>query len=179
MAGQDPLDLVIIREIVAYLKSRVDVGAPVNGIDGTAIMNIVNNMSPGVNFGMLIESRTDGNEEIVVGDKYEVSGQAAAIGRNAEANNVNSYQFQLSPQVNMVALARELELLRSAMRQQASSPDQDQAVADVGQAMIAAEQGNEKGVWPHLKRAGNWALAVATSVGTSVASAAIKSALGM
>ena len=179
MAGQEPLDLVIILRIIEYMKSRADMGAAVNSVDGTAIMSIVNNMSPGASFGVLIEGERHSSEEIVVGDKYEVSGQAGAVGRKAQAKNVNSYQFSPSSQVDMIALAHELELLRSVMRQQASTPDQDLAVAEVGQAMIAAERGNEKGAWSHLKGAGNWALTVATSIGTSVASSAIRSALGM
>jgi hypothetical protein len=179
MAGQEPLDLVIILQIIEYMKSRANTGSSVNSADGTAIMNIVNNMSPGASFGVLIENDMNSNGEVIVGDKYEVTGQAGAVGRKAQAKNVNVYQFSLSPQVDMVALAHELEILRSAMRQQASSPDQDLAVAEVGQAMIAAEGGNEKGVWSHLKGAGNWALTVATSIGTSVASTAIKSAIGM
>jgi hypothetical protein len=65
------------------------------------------------------------------------------------------------------------------MHERATTPDEDIAVAAVAQAMVAAEIGSDEESQSYLKQAGKWALAVATTIGTTVAAGAIKSALGM
>jgi hypothetical protein len=179
MAGQEPIDLVIILKIVEYMKLRAGDGTGIDPVDGAAIMNIVNHMAPGTSFGVLLQSETHNNQEVSVGDQYHVSGQAGAVGRDAHAENLTLNQIRSSSEVDLEELSRELELLRTTMRQQAATPGDDLAVAEIGQAMIAAERGDEEKASSHLKLAGQWALGVATTIGTTVAAGAIKSALGL
>lgn len=142
-------------------------------------MNIVNNMMPGASFGVLLQNETVNAKEINVGDKYEISGQAGAVGRNAKSKDSNFYQADSLTGIDIDVLVNELELLRVAMRQQAESPDNDLAVAEVGQALIAAKGADKGNVISHLREAGQWALGIASTIGTSVAASAIKSALNL
>ncbi len=78
---------------------------------------------------------------------------------------------------DLEALSGELATLRNAMRKEAEKPPHDKAVAEVGAAEEAAENGDGASVLQHLKNAGNWALDVATKIGVNVASEALKQSL--
>lgn len=119
--------------------------------------------------------------EIVMGDKYEVSGQAGAVGREAHAHNISFQQIWTNhaDRIDLQHLAVELETLRQALRAQATTREHDTVVAEIGAAASAAERGDGPGALHRLKGAGNWALNAATSIGTTVAAAAIRAALGM
>ena len=119
--------------------------------------------------------------EVVMGDKYEVSGQAGAVGRNAQASNFTLQQAwrEQAHQLDLPQLARELETLRQELKRQATTREQDSAVAAVGAAAEAAEQGDGPEALGRLQRAGKWALDAATAIGTAVAAAAIKVAVGL
>jgi hypothetical protein len=80
---------------------------------------------------------------------------------------------------DLVALARELAQLRSAMKNDASTADHDVAIGEIAGAEKAAAQGDEEGARAHLKSAGKWALDTSQKIGVGVAVAAIKSALGL
>jgi len=115
----------------------------------------------------------------VSGDRYEV-GQAGAVGAGATAHDMQFTQFwnQVSPETDLSMLAAELLTLRVAMRERATEPAHDLSVAEVVQAQLAASEGDGPRALSHLARAGQWALGVAGAIGTGVAVAAIKSALG-
>jgi hypothetical protein len=119
--------------------------------------------------------------EVVMGDKYEVSGQAGAVGKNAQASNFTLQQAwrEQEQRLDLPQLAAELETLRQELKRQATTREQDSAVAAVGAAAEAAEQGNGPEALGRLQRSGKWALDAATAIGTAVAAAAIKVSLGL
>lgn len=123
----------------------------------------------------------DKGVEVVVGDRYDVHGQTAAVGPNAHVHDATFNQLwqQSAEQIDLPALAEELGRLRAALRAEAKTPEDDQIVADVGQAELAAKNGDGAGALRHLRNAGKWALGIATSIGVAVAAAAIKSATGV
>jgi len=118
--------------------------------------------------------------EVIVGDTYDVRGQTGAVGPNAHVHDVSFNQIwsQRSDEIDLAALAGELSRLRVAMRGRAGTPEEDQAVADIGQAELSAKSNDGPGALQHLRRAGQWALDTATSIGVNVAAAAIKAAAG-
>jgi hypothetical protein len=103
--------------------------------------------------------------------------KAGAIAAGDAATAISHGGHQDSAQLDLPKLTAELELLRTALRQQAHETEQDMAVVAVGDAMQSARQGNGAGVLEHLKKAGTWAFDVATKIGVSVASEAIKTAM--
>jgi hypothetical protein len=116
----------------------------------------------------------------VMGDKYTV-GQAGAVGPHAKAQNSQFQQVwqQSSSELDVAQLADELKLLRLHLRQVADTPEEDESVAEISKAQAAASEGDGAGAMQHLRQAGQWALDGATAIGTSIAVAAIKAALGI
>jgi hypothetical protein len=116
----------------------------------------------------------------VMGDKYTV-GQGGAVGPHAKAENIHFQQVwqQSSSELDVAQLAGELKLLRSHLRQVADTPEEDESVAEISKAQAAASEGDGAGIMRHLRQAGKWALDGATAIGTSIAAAAIKTALGI
>ncbi|WNZ06173.1 hypothetical protein [Streptomyces sp. 11x1] len=121
-----------------------------------------------------------GHQEVIMRDKYEISGQAGAVGPEAHAHDLEFKQTQqhYRPQFDLAELARELEILRQELRQQATTSEHDIAVVEVGAAVEAAERGDEPETLNRLRRAGRWALEAATAIGTGVAANAIQASLG-
>jgi hypothetical protein len=119
--------------------------------------------------------------EVIVGDRYDVRGQAGAVGPNAHVHDVSFNQIwsQRGDDIELPALADELTRLRAALREQATTPDDDRVVADVGQAELSAKSGDGPAALRHLRSAGTWALETATAIGVGVAAAAIKAAAGL
>jgi hypothetical protein len=120
-----------------------------------------------------------GAEKIVMGDKYS-AGQAGAMGPHSKASHITFQQIwqQTQSSIDLETLSGELATLRRAMRHEAEEPSHDKAVAEVGAAEEAAQNGDGPLVLQHLKNAGKWALDVATKIGVSVASEALKKSLG-
>lgn len=118
--------------------------------------------------------------ELTMGDKYTI-GQAGAVGpgSSSSGNTFNQIWQQYSGQIDLPELARELEKLRTAMRSGAESAEHDVSIGAVATAQAAAENGDGPGALAHLETAGKWALDVATKIGVGVATAAIKSSMGM
>lgn len=115
------------------------------------------------------------------GDHFTISGgQNSAVGSRAISTGNSFQQLTVAGEsVNLESLATELDALRKAMRRMAEEPAEDMSVAEIGQAAEAARDGDEGRVIQHLRSAGRWALDAASTVGTSLAEAALKSALGM
>ena len=115
-----------------------------------------------------------------MGDVYNV-GQAGAVGPNSSAHDINFNQIwlQQSGNVDLPKLASELAALRMAMKQEATTAAQDIEVAEIAQAEIEAKNGDGQKMLGHLAKAGNWALDVATKIGTSVAAEMIKKSMGL
>lgn len=119
--------------------------------------------------------------EVKMGDNYNVSGQAAAVGKNAmaENNTFNQIWQQLAKEVDLQKLASELSELRLQMRKDAVDVDHDQAVVYVGEAESAAKRNDGSGALKNLKAAGKWAFETASAIGTNVAAQAIQKAMGL
>lgn len=119
--------------------------------------------------------------EVVMGDRYDVRGQTGAVGPNAEVHDVTFNQIwqEASSDIDLPALAEELQRLRATLRTDAKTPEDDQVVAEVGQAERAAREGDGPAALRHLRVVGKWALGAATAIGAGVAVAAIKVATGV
>jgi uncharacterized protein YjbI with pentapeptide repeats len=121
---------------------------------------------------------------VEMGDKYEISGQAGAVGPNAHAHDMTFNQLQqigsrIADSMDLAALASELETLRQALKKEASTEEHDIAIVDIGAAKRAAEAKDSGKLAESLKSAGKWALDVATKIGMSLATEAIKQSTGM
>lgn len=116
--------------------------------------------------------------DVHIGDSYSAD-QAGAVGPGAQAHHMTFHQFrnQHAANIDLTALRDELSRLRHKMRQESTSPEHDTATGEIAAAENAAQNGDESSVLEHLKRAGTWALDVATKIGEKVAVAAIKRAL--
>jgi len=120
-------------------------------------------------------------ENLVMGDKYEI-GQAGAAGPHSHAHDMTFQQLwnQAGNQIDLQTLASELSALRAAMREHASGdPEEDLNIGNVAAAEKSASEGDGPKALEHLKSAGKWAFDVATKIGTGVATAALKTALGL
>jgi hypothetical protein len=115
------------------------------------------------------------------GDSYNVSGQAVNVGPQGTATTVSQHQVRTSGlgSIDLAALARELGELRSTLRKDATTAEQDASVGAVAEAEQAAAKGDEQSTLQALKRAGSWALDRAGAVGVVVAAAALRKALGL
>ena len=113
-----------------------------------------------------------------MGDNYTAD-QAGAMGPQAHAHDMSFHQVSVQQlgHLDMRTLAVELATLRHEMRQTAAEPEQDVAIGQIAAAEIAAQKGDTSSVMRHLKSAGKWAFDVATKIGVSVASEAIKKSM--
>lgn len=182
MAEEAPSELTILLKIVEVveLSLRKSGDKQLSNNERTQIVQITNKFGAGSVFESFIQNATQDNQETTVGDQY-TTGQAGAVGPGASAQHMNFNQIwnQAGASLDLDALAKELETLRIAMRQKATEAEHDLATAEVAHAELAASKGDGPTVLLHLSRAGRWALTTATAIGTGVAAAAIKSALGL
>lgn len=119
-------------------------------------------------------------QEVVMGDQYQ-AGQAGAMGPNASTTG-STFQLiwqQNEGKLDLKSLASELETLRKAMRQEATDAQHDVAIGEVAAAQTAASAGDGPKAIEHLRNAGKWALDIASKIGVGVATAALKSGLGI
>jgi hypothetical protein len=116
----------------------------------------------------------------VVGDQYNISGQAAAVGRNSHAHDMSFQQIwnNASNEIDLTQLASELRALRPRLAEAAMSAEHQVAIGQIGAAAQAAEAGDGPKALEYLKAAGKWAFDAASQVGIGVAIAAAKSHLG-
>jgi hypothetical protein len=119
--------------------------------------------------------------EVIMGDKYDVSGQAGAVGPHAHAHDMTFTQVwnQLAAKLDLAQLANELQRLREALEREATEPAQKLAAGAVAAAEQSARQKDGPKVIEYLKTAGEWALKVSEKIGVALATAALKGALGM
>lgn len=120
-------------------------------------------------------------KEFSMGDQYNITGQAGAVGPSskAENNTFNQVLQQAAANLDLPALAAELAILRKSLRAQATDFDHDQAIVSIGAAENSAMKQDGEGALKHLKFAGKWAFDMATEIGTSVAAQAIQKAIGL
>jgi hypothetical protein len=120
-------------------------------------------------------------QEVTMGDKYITSGQVGAVGPGAHAHDMNFTQVwnQASKDIDLPTLAQELSILRQQLRKEAQTPEEDMAIGALANAEVAAKSGDGPSTMEWLQKAGKWVFDIATKIGTSVAIAALKIALGL
>ncbi len=120
-------------------------------------------------------------QELHMGDQNINFGQAGAMGRQAQGtiNNYDKVWQQMAGSTDLNALATELAQLRVALRQKASTVDEDKSVAAVGEAESDARNGNGSGALAKLAKAGTWALGVAKDIGVGLAVEALNKSIGL
>lgn len=103
------------------------------------------------------------------------------MGPGAHAHDMTFQQIwnQAGSGIDLDKLAQDLSKLRQAMHAEPDSVDKDIALGEVAKAEAAAQKKDGPTALAHLKSAGKWALDVATKIGVSVATAALKSSLGL
>lgn len=170
--------LKIVEVVELQLKNSTTTQANSRDDQGRAIQ-IVNKIG---SIGALVQGTGDLNTSggFSMGDKYTV-GQAGAVGPQSHAHDISFTQVwnQSGSDINLPALKDDLAVLRAAMKSEAKEPEEDIAVAEVASAEVAASKGDGPKALEHLAKAGRWALKVATTIGTTVAAAAIQAALGL
>lgn len=85
----------------------------------------------------------------------------------------------LNGKIDFEKLENELSRLHTQMKKLSKTDDHDIAVGEIAKAKKAAKEKNKAKVFEYLKSAGEWALDVATKMGTSLAIEALKIALGI
>ena len=166
IAEEDFLELDDQDKVDAYFELLVDIGAQRGNYSEEDHERVVNQ---------------------IMGDQINVSGQVGAVGRHSHAENITFVQAwdRLSEGTDAAALAAELDRLRQHLRAEANDPEHDVAVAAVAEAQLKAQGGDGPAALEQLsalsrvKGAGKWVVGAATTIGTTVAAAALKAVLGL
>lgn len=118
--------------------------------------------------------------EVIMGDKYE-AGQVGAQGKNAHAHDMTFNQIwqQNKEKIDLSILNNELEKLRSSLQSSATTAEHYSEIGAIATAEIEAKKGNGANALQALASAGKWSLSVAEKIGVGVATAALKTALGI
>lgn len=118
--------------------------------------------------------------EVIMGDKYDIYGQAGAVGRDAHAHEMTFSQTwqQMQGSIDLAKVAAELRQLQEAMQREAVEPEHKFATGAINAAEQCARDGNGPKMLEYLKSSGKWTLSVAEKIGVGVAAAVIKDALG-
>ena len=161
----------VVRSAVSELRGLTNEILGLSGADG--LLELTDDRTE-------LQSRTaafiNHGQVFVTQDRYEVQ-QAGAVGPGARATRTTFRN--ISPAVDLSRLASDLTKLREAMASDSTSPSHYVAVGEVAAAEQAAQVGDQPAAFEHLKKAGKWALDVATKIGSEVASAALKTSLGL
>jgi hypothetical protein len=120
-------------------------------------------------------------KQTYVGDTYNVTGLTGAVGRGAQASGITFNQVwnQIEDTVPLDRLSVELGMLRQAMKQERATTEGDIAIGAVAAAEQAASSGSGPKALEHLRSVGKWGLQIAEKIGIDIATAAIKSSLGV
>jgi hypothetical protein len=165
VAEEDFLELPNQEKVAAYFRVLVDVGSGSGRYSNEDHERLVS---------------------VVMGDNYTV-GQAGAVGPGSHAENISFVQQwnQISSSDDPSALAAELSRLRQHLRTEATEPEHDVAIAALAEAEMKAGEGDGPAALEklsglsRLKSGGKWAFGAATTIGTTVAAAALKTVLGL
>lgn len=117
---------------------------------------------------------------VIHGDQIINYGQAGALGRYA-AGTINYHQqwTSIQDQVDLVALAGELEKIRSQVQKTASSRADFMQLGVLAEAEEHAEKREGSKVLETLSKAGTGLLGVAKDIGTDLAAKVIAKSLGL
>lgn len=122
--------------------------------------------------------------EVHMGDKITIGNAQVVMGSGSTARDISLtgavVQGSITPDA-LPQLAAELAELRKALRKERDPEDSqhDIELGAVAQAEQAASRGDQQGALSHLKAVGKWCLDVATKIGVSLATDAIKQATGL
>jgi hypothetical protein len=119
--------------------------------------------------------------EVIMGDKYDISGQAGAVGRYSHAQDMTFTQTwsRVESKLDLDQLAADLRQLRETLEREGNEPAQKLATGAVAAAEQSARQKDGPKALEYLKAAGAWALSVAEKIGVEVAAKALKAAMGI
>lgn len=119
-------------------------------------------------------------EEVKMGDIYS-AGQVGAQGPNAHAEGMvfNQIWLKNKDDFNTEKLIGELSLLRSTLKNEAETAEQLSELGAVANAEIEMKKNNGSKALEWLSKTGKWPLGVAEKIGVSIASAAIKTSMGL
>lgn len=98
---------------------------------------------------------------------------------NSDGNTLNYNAPSTLRTQELETLIEELDQLRTTMRSEAMTAEQDVATGYIANAAIAAKAGDDNSYASNLKAAGKWALSVANKIGISLVEAALKAQLGL
>ncbi len=117
----------------------------------------------------------------VMASKSTFSGPVGVVVIDSEVRGltVNQIWNTFFKDSELEVLVDELRRLQAAIRTEPSAPEKDSALAAVVQAEIAAQKGDGPAVLRSLSKAGRWTLSCAEKIGTEVAAAMLKKALGL
>lgn len=112
------------------------------------------------------------------GDNYR-GRNVGAMGPGAVVHSVSFDQRTSLAEggVDLGELARELNLVRSVARQQATDVEHDESVLNLGRAEESAKAGSQRQTFEYLKKAGAWAAKVAATAGAAIVAKVIESQL--
>ena len=106
-----------------------------------------------------------------------ISGQASVSGGTFQGSSTKV--MQVLQTVDLTELARELQSLAIELERRMVTPEQHADVKMVREAGERAIKGDRSWVARYLERVGKWVLNVGTEVGTDLAVAVIKAAIGI
>lgn len=113
----------------------------------------------------------------VMGDQYNNFGQAAAIGPEATAEG-NTF-YQINQDIDIQALARELEKLSEYLAADAGDPEKEEDIATIVLAKNAAQRGDKGKALERLSSVGRWVIDAATQVSATLVAAIIQKQMGL
>ena len=137
-------------------------------------VSFVNQIAP--NVGSIEMAR-----EKTMGDKYE-TGVAGVVGKGATASHFEVHGTDGSgfrSNDDLQVLAEELRKLRQILTPNAADETEQHDLQMLEIAEMAAIDGDGEKAVSHLKQVSKWALGAATAIGTTVAAAALKAAVGL
>lgn len=116
--------------------------------------------------------------EVNMRDKVQVN-KGIAVAGNAHVHDFNQAWKEIESETKLVELADGLARLRTELKKESSTVEQDAAVGAVASAESAARAGNGPEALKMLGKLGTWVLGVATKIGIPIAVSAIKHANGL
>jgi hypothetical protein len=113
--------------------------------------------------------------------EYNITGsQVGAVGPGARAHDMTFQQTNIDDSdIDAATLAAELDQLREELARTASERDQYADLVAVSDAAAEAREGRTAEALKKLTAVGKWALDVATKIGVTVATEALKRATGL
>jgi hypothetical protein len=121
-----------------------------------------------------------GDQIMAEGDVYRVrDSKVGVVGPHASVGEINFNKSWQGADLNIDSLTEQLSSLLQALKEQAESPEELEQVVSVSRAKAAAESGDGPKALQYLAATGRWVLSVAEKIGVGVATAALRTALGV